>query len=94
MNLAIVTPFLKLSEHYIVISCTIVGRTVLDCRCSFYRIQVADVSAVMDLHLRQFLLMFLIFTLPETNIAPENRQSQKQTKIPTYSNHPSSGSKC
>ena len=23
------------------------------------------------------------FTLPETNIAPENRQSQKETNIPT-----------
>ena len=27
--------------------------------------------------------MYGIFTLPETNIAPENRSSQKETNIPT-----------
>ena len=32
--------------------------------------------------------MGLIYTVPETNIAPENRPSQKETSIPT---HPFSG---
>ncbi len=31
------------------------------------------------------------FTLPETNIDPENRPSQKETGIP---NHPFSGANC
>ena len=27
--------------------------------------------------------MYIIYTLPETNIAPENRSSQMETSIPT-----------
>ena len=39
-----------------------------------------------DLHWRNFRWV----TLPKTNIAPENRLSQKESSIP-YSNHPFSG---
>ena len=62
------------------ISCTSVRGTVLGCRFSCYRIRVADVWDVMDLHLRLFLLTFLIFTWILA-LAPKRNQKPMKTYI-------------
>ena len=62
--------------------------------CLIFVVNVAKYTSSMDpmgyeiriLSLSLFLYIYIyicIYTFPETNIAPENRPSQKETSIPT-----------
>ena len=48
-----------------------------------YRLEPQNHPFAKENHLNQTSIILFPFTLPETDIAPENRQSQKETSIPT-----------
>ena len=51
----------------------------------------ASIQNLKDPEFPMVMRLYNLYTLPETNIVPENRSSQKETR--KYSNHPFSGAK-